>query len=186
MLAGGSGDGQRRVHTTPTISADRGEGDAAGRTKSTRFTTWHRHLPPRAIACQGGRPPFRERYGRTEPQADANSPLTGQGPVAVILAVIPPGTTRRTGEDQADWSADLTGENDTRCYPMDGAEATHNRSVAGSRPASPIESRRSQACNIGAGRHKGSRSRTGLRADRRSDDRHHPYWQRAHATPQHT
>src|SRR4029453_13520096 len=31
--------------------------------------------------------------------------------------------------------------NDTRWYPMDDAEATHNRSVAGSRPASPPQTR---------------------------------------------
>jgi hypothetical protein len=43
-----------------------------------------------------------------------------------MLAVIPPRTTRRTGEDQADWSADLTSENDTRSHPMDGGEPTHN------------------------------------------------------------
>jgi hypothetical protein len=59
--------------------------------------------------------------------------------VAVILAVIPPGTTRKTGGDQTDGTADLTSENDTRRHPLDGAEATHNRSVAGSKPASPTE-----------------------------------------------
>jgi hypothetical protein len=63
----------------------------------------------------------------------------------VILSVIPPGTTHKTGGDQADGTADLTSENDTRCYPMDGAEATHNRSVAGSRPASPTQTPRSTA-----------------------------------------
>ena len=55
----------------------------------------------------------------------------------VILTVIPPGTTSKTGGDQADWTADLTSVNDTRWYPVDAWEATHNRSVAGSRPASP-------------------------------------------------
>jgi hypothetical protein len=46
---------------------------------------------------------------------------------SVILAVIPPGATSKTGGDQADWTADLTSVNDTRWYPMDGREATHNR-----------------------------------------------------------
>ena len=50
-------------------------------------------------------------------------------PVAVILAVIPPGTTRKTAGNQADRTADLTSENNTRWYPMDGAEATHNRKI---------------------------------------------------------
>jgi hypothetical protein len=49
------------------------------------------------------------------------------GPL-VILAVIPPRTTPNTGGVQTD------------------GEATHNRSVAGSRPASPTQRRRSQAC----------------------------------------
>src|SRR5215211_1354776 len=61
------------------------------------------------------------------------------GSAAVILAVIPPGITRKTGSDQTDGPADLTSKDVTRWYPMDGAEATHNRSVAGSRPASPTE-----------------------------------------------
>jgi hypothetical protein len=56
---------------------------------------------------------------------------------AVILAVIPPGTTRKTGSDQTDGIVDLTSENDTRRDLLDAAEPTHNRSVAGSRPASP-------------------------------------------------
>jgi hypothetical protein len=63
------------------------------------------------------------------------------GSAAVILAVIPPGTTRKTGSDQMDGPADLTSKDVTRCYPVVGWEATHNRSVAGSRPASPTHSR---------------------------------------------
>jgi hypothetical protein len=65
----------------------------------------------------------------------------------VILAVIPPGTTRKTRGDQADGTADLTSKDATRPYLLDGAEPTHNRSVAGSRPASPTQRRRSQACD---------------------------------------
>src|SRR5215207_5085488 len=61
------------------------------------------------------------------------------GSAAVILAVIPPGITRKTGSDQMDGPADLTSKDVTRCYPVDGREATHNRSVAGSRPASPTQ-----------------------------------------------
>jgi hypothetical protein len=38
-----------------------------------------------------------------------------------------------------DGEADLTSEDDTSRHPMDGWEATHNRSVAGSRPASPTK-----------------------------------------------
>src|SRR5215217_3584689 len=64
------------------------------------------------------------------------------GSAAVILAVIPPGITRKTRSDQTDGPADLTSKDVTRWYPMDGAEATHNRSVAGSRPASPTEQRK--------------------------------------------
>jgi hypothetical protein len=60
----------------------------------------------------------------------------------VILAVIPPGTTHKTGGDQADGTADLTSQNDTGWHPVDGTEPTHNRSVAGSRPASPTEQRK--------------------------------------------
>jgi hypothetical protein len=37
---------------------------------------------------------------------------------------------------QTDGEANLTSEDDTRRHPMDGQEATHNRSVAGSRLAS--------------------------------------------------
>ena len=50
----------------------------------------------------------------------------------VILAVIPPGTTCKTGGDLADGSADLTCEDSTKHHPLDGEEPTHNRSVAGS------------------------------------------------------
>jgi hypothetical protein len=59
--------------------------------------------------------------------------------------VIPPGITRKTGGDQVDGAVDLTSKDDTRCYPLDACEPTHNRSVAGSRPASPTQGRRSQA-----------------------------------------
>jgi hypothetical protein len=58
---------------------------------------------------------------------------------AVILAVIPPGTTRKTGGVQMDGKVNLTSEDDTRRHPLDGDEPTHNRSVAGSRPASPTD-----------------------------------------------
>ena len=51
----------------------------------------------------------------------------------VILAVIPPRTTPKTGGVQTDGEANLTSEDDTSHHPMDGWEATHNRSVAGSR-----------------------------------------------------
>ena len=40
---------------------------------------------------------------------------------------------------QADGTTDLASENHTRRYPLDGAEPTHNRPVAGSRPASPTK-----------------------------------------------
>src|SRR4029450_12257864 len=63
----------------------------------------------------------------------------------VILTVIPPRTPSRPGSDQTDCSADLSSENDTRWYPMDGDEATHDRSVAGSRPPAPPERVRSTA-----------------------------------------
>jgi hypothetical protein len=76
----------------------------------------------------------------TVPRLDgARLALTLQDPVAVIPAVIPPGTTRKTGGDQADGTVDLSSKDDTRFYLLDGGEATHNRSVAGSRPASPTE-----------------------------------------------
>jgi hypothetical protein len=65
------------------------------------------------------------------------------GSLTVILAVIPPRTTPKTGGVQTDGEANLTSEDDTSRHPMDGREATHNRSVAGSRPASPTRSRRS-------------------------------------------
>jgi len=57
----------------------------------------------------------------------------------MVSTVIPPRTTSKTGSDQTDCPANLTSENDTRPYSLDGGEATHNRSVAGSRPASPTE-----------------------------------------------
>jgi hypothetical protein len=46
---------------------------------------------------------------------------------AVILAVIAPGTTRKKGGDWTDGATHLTCEDDTRCCPLDGWEATHNR-----------------------------------------------------------
>jgi hypothetical protein len=45
----------------------------------------------------------------------------------VILAVIPPRTTPKTGGVQTDEEANLTSEDDTSRHPMDGGEATHNR-----------------------------------------------------------
>jgi hypothetical protein len=47
----------------------------------------------------------------------------------VILAVIPPRTTPKTGGVQTDEEANLTSEDDTSRHPMDGGEATHNRKV---------------------------------------------------------
>src|SRR5829696_2182625 len=44
----------------------------------------------------------------------------------VIVAVIPPWTTPKTGGVQTDGEANLTSEDDTRRHPMDGREATHN------------------------------------------------------------
>jgi hypothetical protein len=41
-------------------------------------------------------------------------------PAAVILAVIPPGTTCKTGRDQADGTANLTCEDGTGRDPLDG------------------------------------------------------------------
>ena len=38
----------------------------------------------------------------------------------VMLAVIPPRTTRKTGSDQLDQAVDLTCQNDTECDPLDG------------------------------------------------------------------
>jgi hypothetical protein len=49
------------------------------------------------------------------------------GPL-VILAVIPR-TTPKTGGVQTDGEANLTSEDDTSRHPMDGGEATHNRSA---------------------------------------------------------
>jgi hypothetical protein len=51
------------------------------------------------------------------------------GSAAVILAVIPPGITRKTGSDQTDGPADLTSNDVTRWYPVNCCEATHNRLV---------------------------------------------------------
>jgi hypothetical protein len=45
----------------------------------------------------------------------------------VILAVIPPRTTPKTGGVQTGGEANLTSEDDTIRHPMDGWEATHNR-----------------------------------------------------------
>jgi len=42
----------------------------------------------------------------------------------VILAVIPPRTTPKTGGVQTDGEANLTSEDDTSRHPMDGGEAT--------------------------------------------------------------
>jgi hypothetical protein len=46
---------------------------------------------------------------------------------AVILSVIPPRTTSKTGSDQADGTPDLCCENATGRNHMDGEEPTHNR-----------------------------------------------------------
>ena len=59
-----------------------------------------------------------------------------QGSRAVILAVIPPRTTPKTGGVQTDGTGDLTSEDDTSRHPMDGREATRNRKVVGSNPTS--------------------------------------------------
>jgi hypothetical protein len=66
-------------------------------------------------------------------------------PAAVILAVIPPRTTSKTGSDQVDGIVDLTCKDGIGRVPLDGWGATHNRSVAGSRPASPTQTPRSTA-----------------------------------------
>jgi hypothetical protein len=58
-------------------------------------------------------------------------------PTAVILTVIPSRPTAQTGQYQADGIVDLACKHGTERYLMDGREATHNRSVAGSRPVSP-------------------------------------------------
>jgi hypothetical protein len=50
----------------------------------------------------------------------------------VILAVIPPRTTPKTGGVQTDEEANLTSEDDTSRHPMDGREATHNRKAVDS------------------------------------------------------
>ena len=50
--------------------------------------------------------------------------------------------TSRTG------TANLTSKDGTAHHLVDGQEPTHNRSVAGSRPASPTQRRRSQACGV--------------------------------------
>src|SRR5215204_5856966 len=56
-------------------------------------------------------------------------PVEGRAPV--ILSVIPPGTTHKTGGDQADGTGDLTSKDATRRYPMDSGEPTRNRKVEG-------------------------------------------------------
>ena len=48
-------------------------------------------------------------------------------PEAVILAVIPPGTTRKTVGDQADGTADVTCEEGTFHHLTDDGEPTHDR-----------------------------------------------------------
>lgn len=48
------------------------------------------------------------------------------GAPAVIPSVIPPGTTPKTGGNQADGTADLTSMDVTGRHPMDGGEATSN------------------------------------------------------------
>jgi hypothetical protein len=63
---------------------------------------------------------------------EAPSPCEVVGGWAVILVVIPPGTTHKTGGDQADGAANVTSVNDTRRYPVDGWEPTHNWLVSDS------------------------------------------------------
>jgi hypothetical protein len=70
---------------------------------------------PHAVACQCDQPPSRKRYGQRYGEK-ADLPV----PAAVILAVIPLGTTSKTGGDQADGTADLTSHNDTGPDPLDG------------------------------------------------------------------
>jgi hypothetical protein len=64
----------------------------------------------------------------------------------VILLVFHHAPLRRTGRYQPDGTLDLTWEDGTERGATDIWEATHNRSVAGSRPTSPTQRRRSQAC----------------------------------------
>src|SRR5512132_1940800 len=59
------------------------------------------------------------------------------GSLTVILSVIPPRSTRRTGQYQADVTVDLSCEDDTPQGAADGWEATHDRSVAGRAPPGP-------------------------------------------------
>jgi len=49
-----------------------------------------------------------------------------RGAAAVILAVIPPETTRKRGSDQADGTADLISKNGTLCDGVDGCGSTSN------------------------------------------------------------
>ena len=74
---------------------------------------------------------------------------TGRGPdhhrTEGSLTVIPPGTTRKTGSDQTDETTDLACKDGTAQYIVDSWSPTHNRSVAGSRPASPTQTPRSTA-----------------------------------------
>jgi hypothetical protein len=68
-----------------------------------------------------------------------------------------------------DDASDLSCKDGTGQHPVDGWGATHNRSVAGSRPASPTESRRSQAAGGQAappGRHQRRRPTGNREPDR--------------------
>jgi hypothetical protein len=58
-------------------------------------------------------------------------PMEGRAPV--ILAVIPPGRTSKTRSHQMDGITELSCKNGITHYGVDAWEATHNRSVAGSR-----------------------------------------------------
>src|SRR4029453_6100004 len=90
---------------------------------------------PRGARAVGQRPHSILPNPALSAQAHTQAPMaTG---ALVILAVIPPRTTPKTGGVQTDGEANLTSEDDTSRHPMDGWEATHSRSVAGSRPASP-------------------------------------------------
>ena len=126
------------AHSAHTVMPPAGAAETAGRSRSPA-SSWlhpachrHDHLQhPGQVPMSSASVPGSVTDGGNR----GSHPY--QGRPAVILAVIPPGTTRKTGGDQVDGAANLTSENDTRCYPTDGAEPTHNRSVAGSRPASP-------------------------------------------------
>ena len=61
-------------------------------------------------------------------RTDAHAAAHGSG-ARVILAVIPPRTTPKTGGVQTDGEANTTSEDDTSRHPMDGDEATMDLAV---------------------------------------------------------